>query len=225
MKKEGKIIVNKDGSYSVSDLPLSEGIIKTDKEGYPENIEKTKDYTVGQKYDLCRCGYSSNKPFCDNSHMAIKFDGTETAENVKFKKLKDITKGPNFILEDIVPLCSGAGFCHGQEGNTWNLISSEDKKSNKAGIKQACNCPSGRLLVIDKKTNKPIEPKFKPSVMILKEPWKKISGSILIRGNIPVISSKGKKYEVRNRVALCRCGKSENKPFCDSSHSNIRFRG
>ncbi|MHB8164175.1 MAG: CDGSH iron-sulfur domain-containing protein [Methanoregula sp.] len=28
----------------------------------------------------------------------------------------------------------------------------------------------------------------------------------------------GKPYTVRNRVTLCRCGKSGNKPFCDGSH-------
>ena len=33
-----------------------------------------------------------------------------------------------------------------------------------------------------------------------------------------------KKYEKRNRVALCRCGKSENKPFCDGSHTECRFK-
>ena len=29
----------------------------------------------------------------------------------------------------------------------------------------------------------------------------------------------GKNYEVRNRVTLCRCGRSNNKPFCDGSHA------
>ncbi|HAS05054.1 MAG TPA: iron-binding protein, partial [Dehalococcoidia bacterium] len=33
-----------------------------------------------------------------------------------------------------------------------------------------------------------------------------------------VNSAKGEPYEVRNRVTLCRCGKSSNKPICDGSH-------
>jgi CDGSH-type Zn-finger protein len=225
MKKEGKIVIEKNGPYVVSNLPLSEGIIKTDNEGYPIGIEKTRDHKVSKQYLLCRCGYSSNKPFCDSSHATIKFDGTETAEKLNFKESTDTINGPNFILEDIVPLCSGAGFCHGKEGSTWDLINSENKKLNKIAVKQACNCPSGRLLAIDKKTGKPIEQKFKPSVVILKEPLGRVGSSILVRGNVPIFSSDGKKYEVRNRVALCRCGKSQNKPCCDSTHNDIRFKG
>ena len=43
MKKEGKILVSKNGPYLVSDLALSEGMIKTDKEDYSSSVEKTKD--------------------------------------------------------------------------------------------------------------------------------------------------------------------------------------
>jgi CDGSH-type Zn-finger protein len=39
-----------------------------------------------------------------------------------------------------------------------------------------------------------------------------------VRGEIPIQSADGKIYRIRNRVTLCRCGKSLNKPFCDSSH-------
>jgi len=34
----------------------------------------------------------------------------------------------------------------------------------------------------------------------------------------------GKPYEVRNRVTVCRCGASVNKPFCNGSHASIKFR-
>ena len=39
------------------------------------------------------------------------------------------------------------------------------------------------------------------------------------RSAIPVIAADGKAYEVRNRMTLCRCGQSNNKPFCDGSHA------
>jgi CDGSH-type Zn-finger protein len=225
MEKEGKIVVRKDGPYVVSNLPLSEGVIKTDNSGHPVSIEKTKDYKTDPEYCLCRCGKSLGKPFCDGAHTKVSFNGTETANEEIFQRSKDIVEGPSYILEDTIPLCSSAGFCHGKEGNTWDLISSKDKKSNEMGIKQSCNCTSGRLVVLDKKTKKPIEEKFKPSIMILKEPWKKVGSSIWAIGEVPIICYDGKKYKPRNRVALCRCGESTNKPFCDGSHISTGFKG
>jgi len=43
-------------------------------------------------------------------------------------------------------------------------------------------------------------------------------GPIWVRGGVPVESSKGETYEIRNRVTFCRCGRSSTKPFCDGSH-------
>ncbi|MEO5901562.1 MAG: CDGSH iron-sulfur domain-containing protein [Ilumatobacteraceae bacterium] len=50
-----------------------------------------------------------------------------------------------------------------------------------------------------------------------------MAGPIWVRGGIPISSSDGRAYEVRNRVTLCRCGASTNKPFCDASHAPIGF--
>jgi CDGSH-type Zn-finger protein len=44
-----------------------------------------------------------------------------------------------------------------------------------------------------------------------------------VRGGIEVHSADGRVYELRNRVALCRCGASGNKPFCDGSHVATGF--
>ena len=41
---------------------------------------------------------------------------------------------------------------------------------------------------------------------------------------IQIESEDGTLYEVRNRVTLCRCGKSSNMPFCNGSHASIKFR-
>ena len=51
-----------------------------------------------------------------------------------------------------------------------------------------------------------------------------MGGPIYVRGGIPIASLDGTPYEVRNRVALCRCGASQNKPFCDGSHVDAAFR-
>ena len=40
---------------------------------------------------------------------------------------------------------------------------------------------------------------------------------------IAVTAPDGETYEVRNRVTLCRCGASMNKPFCDGSHKRTGF--
>jgi hypothetical protein len=85
-------------------------------------------------------------------------------------------------------------------------------------IEEAADCPSGRLVIYDKKTGKPIEPTFEPSIALVEDPNIKVSGPLWVRGGIPIKSSDGTLYETRNRVTLCRCGKSQNKPFCDSSH-------
>jgi CDGSH-type Zn-finger protein len=46
-----------------------------------------------------------------------------------------------------------------------------------------------------------------------------VNGPLWIRGGIPVAGADGREYEVRNRVTLCRCGRSNNKPLCDGSHA------
>src|ERR1017187_2505542 len=81
------------------------------------------------------------------------------------------------------------------------------------------HCPSGRLVVWDRKTGKPIEPKFEPSLGLIEDTAKRVGGPIWVRGGIPVTSADGKTKEIRNQLTLCRCGTSANKPFCDGSHA------
>jgi CDGSH-type Zn-finger protein len=150
--------------------------------------------------------------------MKVGFDGTETAGQEEYLDQAKEIDGPGAKLTDIEALCASARFCH-RAGGIWNLIPrSGEPEAKRIAIEEACDCPSGRLIVWDKKTRKIIEPSFEKSVVLIEDPWVGVSGPIWVRGGIPVASVEGKAYRVRNRVTLCRCGKSSNKPFCDSSH-------
>lgn len=222
---EGPVIkIIKNGPYLVSGkVPLAKQIIVTNEEGYSLKWKEGQKYSTEGSCLLCRCGYSKNMPYCDRSHLEINFDGTEVASSEPYKKQAEEFEGPEVILGDVLKLCADARFCD-RAGNTWNLVQkSKNQKAKKTAIQQIFDCPSGRLVIRDKKTGKPIEPHFSPSIGVVEDPHNKVSGPLWIRGGIPIESSDGKKYEIRNRVTLCRCGCSKNKPFCDGSHIRIRF--
>jgi len=69
-----------------------------------------------------------------------------------------------------------------------------------------------------------VEPVLPVSIGVVEDPDQQCSGPLWLRGGIEVVSSDGFAYEVRNRVTLCRCGESKNKPFCDGTHIEIGFR-
>ena len=50
-------------------------------------------------------------------------------------------------------------------------------------------------------------------------------GPLMIKGNVAIFSSSGRESWRGSQVALCRCGASKNKPFCDGSHQSIGFKG
>lgn len=49
-------------------------------------------------------------------------------------------------------------------------------------------------------------------------------GALYVRGNIEITTAEGDLLLQDTRVALCRCGASQNKPFCDNSHHQINFQ-
>ena len=214
-----QVRVLKNGPYLVSgNTPLLPATIKCDHEGIPADWEIGNKLKTTQTYILCRCGQSKSKPFCDGTHAKVNFIGTETSDNEPFDLMAKEIEGPTLKLKDAEILCASARFCH-RGGDIWQQIPlSDDPKLKQNATRNACDCPSGRLVIIDKKMDKTIEPLFEKSIGLIEDPAKGVDGPLWVRGAIPIYSSEGKLYEVRNRVTLCRCGKSTNKPFCDSSH-------
>ena len=68
------------------------------------------------------------------------------------------------------------------------------------------------------KNGKDIEPGFEPSLIMVIDPVFSVDGPIWVRGGIRLEVADESVYEISNRVVLCRCGKSNNKPFCDGKH-------
>jgi hypothetical protein len=91
-------------------------------------------------------------------------------------------------------------------------------------IREAMHCPAGRLVIHDKKTHKEIEQPLPASIGVVEDPALGCSGPLWVRGGVPIESANGKRYETRNRVTLCRCGASDNKPFCNGSHASMKFQ-
>lgn len=221
MSVEKKIIVSKNGPYLISgSISIGSQSIKTNKKGESVEWHEGDDISTSASYALCRCGQSKIKPFCDGTHKKIDFDGTETASHTTYMEQAEIIDGPHMQLGDAEHLCAGARFCD-PNGKVWSQVKNSDNDEVRENfIRQVGLCPSGRLIAIDKGTGLLVEPELTQSIGVIQDPEEGCSGPLWIRGGIPVVGSDGRTYEVRNRVTLCRCGRSKNKPFCNGAHSD-----
>ena len=219
-----KIVVSKDGPYIVSGgVPLSLQKIVPNEEGYSWDWLEERRFEVGPTYKLCRCGHSRNKPFCDDTHLKIGFDGTETATHQKFSDQAKMYEGPTLELADAKGLCASARFCH-PGGKVWALVGQADSASRELAIREAAHCPSGRLVMHDRETGGELEDVPEASICVVEDSPLGCSGPLWVRGGVRIESEDGNPYEQRNRVTLCRCGASRNKPFCNGGHAVIKFR-
>lgn len=218
-----KITVTKNGPYRVEGaVPMARQTIVSDTEGASLTWQEGEHFEAKKTFALCRCGQSTAKPYCDGSHARVGFDGTETASTAPYAVQATEQVGPSLTLYDAQALCAYARFCD-VAGQVWNLVEQDGAEAAELTAREAGLCPSGRLVVRDHQINSDREPDFTPSIGIVADPAQGLAGPIWVRGGIPVVSADGEAYEVRNRMTLCRCGASANKPFCDASHASIRF--
>ena len=50
------------------------------------------------------------------------------------------------------------------------------------------------------------------------------NGPFIVNGTVELKDADGNAYPAKQRMALCRCGASTTKPFCDGTHSKIGFQ-
>lgn len=79
--------------------------------------------------------------------------------------------------------------------------------------KQVHQCPSGALSIKEEK----MKNNDLVKIQILDK------GPLLVNGNIEVTNKNGEIVNYSGVNALCRCGGSKNKPFCDGTHNSVEF--
>jgi len=222
--KKARVVVAKNGPYLVTgSIQLSRQTIGANAEGASETWIESHAYPAQESYALCRCGRSNKKPFCDGMHTKVGFDGTETASRDNYESQAKVLEGPEMDLLDAEALCAFARFCD-PNGQVWSQVDqTQSPVVRESFIRQVGNCPSGRLVARDRSTQKDVEPELPVSIGLVEDPAQGCSGPLWLRGRIPVAAADGFQYEVRNRVTLCRCGQSKNKPFCDGTHASVKF--
>ncbi len=81
-------------------------------------------------------------------------------------------------------------------------------------------CPSGALSYV--RTQEGVESTEEPDPEPVILPLD--NGPLLIHGDFAIEAEDGTPIRRVTRAALCRCGASKNKPFCDNSHRAVGFR-
>jgi CDGSH-type Zn-finger protein len=175
---------------------------------------------------LCRCGASKNKPFCDGTHGTIGFlsDNKVIQENGQISKDKKKSyTGKNIIIHDNRRICSHSGECVNNLSSVFRLDVKPWIDPNGATAEEIMltirKCPSGALSYSIEGTEHEDQKERDPMITVSKNGPYLITGGVdLIGDNIQWADRSSKEH-----YTLCRCGASNNKPFCDGMHKSINF--
>jgi uncharacterized Fe-S cluster protein YjdI len=99
-------------------------------------------------------------------------------------------------------------------------ITPEQSTSAKI-IEQVKKCPSGALSYYLNRDVSEEKVNIEAETIVETMP----NGPLLVYGNVSVKTSTGEITKKNNVTAFCRCGGSQNKPFCDGTHKKIGFEG
>jgi CDGSH-type Zn-finger protein/truncated hemoglobin YjbI/ferredoxin len=170
---------------------------------------------------LCRCGASTIKPWCDGSHAHTGFDDAKSAERVADRL--DRYEGLGITIADNRGTCAHSGFCTDRAPTVFRT--DQEPFVAPAGgrvdeiLRAARDCPSGALSAVAGDGN-PVgasDSEREPAVEVSKDGPYRVTGAIELLGGegAPEPRNQGASLE---HYSLCRCGKSQNKPFCSGMH-------
>lgn len=221
-----RVTVSEQGPYLIYGRPpLSVQSIMPDDNNESRYFQEGSHFsTETEPTALCRCGSSKRHPYCDGNHIKAAWNPQLTASTETAPTDIETIEGPTLDLLDQAKLCVFARFCH-PKGDAWELTEHSDTpEARRLAIREASMCPSGRLTARDHQSSQTFEFRFEPSLGLIEDHNIGCSGGLWVRGGIPIQHASGTTYEIRNRVVLCRCGQSANKPYCDGTHAAIKWR-
>jgi len=195
------------------------------------NVDTITDYlgvelAVPPQVALCRCGASATKPFCDGSHAQTGFTGAKDPKRVADRR--DTYRGLQVTILDNRGICAHSGFCTDRLSTAFHAGSEPFVTPSGARLDDLVSavrsCPSGALsYAIDgTEARDQVDQDRPPAIEVSKD------GPYRITGGIPLTDGHGEP-EARNTGAslehysLCRCGQSQNKPFCSGMHWYVNF--
>jgi CDGSH-type Zn-finger protein len=218
-----KVVIRFNGPYIVSGfIPLVQKTQVVSEYGEPLTWKKEGTIPTEETYYLCRCGHSSSMPFCDRTHNGINFDGTEMAPTNRSDERQETYPGSkNIVIRIDAILCTSAGFCGNRTTSIAEMATHTDDTQVRAlAMAMVDRCPSGALTYSLQEGEPEIEADLPQQIAVSTEITSEgaIRGPLWVTGRIPILRSDGQPFEVRNRVTLCNCGRSQIKPLCDGSH-------
>jgi CDGSH-type Zn-finger protein len=168
---------------------------------------------------LCRCGGSNIKPYCDGTHARNGFSSAK--DDARRPDRLDRYEGKEIVVLDNRGTCCHFGNCTDHLPNVFHetgdvfVTPDGDSPENVERIVRAC--PSGALGFI--RDGIPYEGEVREPEIYVAE-----NASYYVRGGVELEGEPMNAGASREHFALCRCGHSKNKPFCDGTHWWIKFR-
>jgi CDGSH-type Zn-finger protein len=167
---------------------------------------------------LCRCGGSNLKPYCDGTHARNGFSSAKSPERTPDRA--DSYEGKEIVVLDNRGTCCHYGNCTDHlpevfhhEGDPFVTADGADAGAIEKIVRE---CPSGALGFIRDGVRYEGETRDE-------ENFVSHDASYYVRGGIKLEGEPMNSGALAEHYALCRCGQSKNKPFCDGSHWYAKF--